>query len=171
MSILDHAPAFNLDDAAQFVQTLYGLKASAKSLPSERDQNFLMQAENGERFVLKIANATEVYAMLEAQNLVMGYVANHVSFCPQVLQTTNGEEISSTQSQDGKSHFVRLATYLPGTPLGNVKHHSDDLLYDLGDKIGQLTNVLRGFDHPALHRDFHCQRSGHCPQEREACPG
>jgi 4-aminobutyrate aminotransferase-like enzyme/Ser/Thr protein kinase RdoA (MazF antagonist) len=155
MSILDHAPAFSLDDAIHVAQRLYNLRASAKPLPSERDQNFLLHAENGERFVLKIANATEERAMLEAQNQVMGHVAEQISFCPRVLQSTTGEEISTVESQDGKMHFVRLVTYLPGSPLGSVKHHSEELLYNLGNKIGQLTAALGGFDHPALHRDFH----------------
>jgi 4-aminobutyrate aminotransferase-like enzyme/Ser/Thr protein kinase RdoA (MazF antagonist) len=155
MSILDRAPNFSCDNAVQLAQRLYNLRASAKSLPSERDQNFLLQAENGSLFVLKIANATDERAMLEAQNQVMGHVAEQISFCPRVLQNTNGEEMSIVESQDGKRHFVRLVTYLPGSPLGSVKRHSDELLYDLGNKVGQLTAALGGFEHPALHRDFH----------------
>lgn len=155
MSILDQTPAFNLDDAARLAQKHYHLCTTAKPLPSERDQNFLLQTEGGERFVLKIANGTEERSMLEAQNQVMGYLAKHVSFCPRVLRTPNGEEIATVNSPDDKTHFVRLVTYLPGIPLGNVRPHSDKLLYDLGYKIGQLTTALQGFDHPALHRDFH----------------
>ncbi|MBN1450448.1 MAG: aminotransferase class III-fold pyridoxal phosphate-dependent enzyme [Anaerolineales bacterium] len=155
MSILDHAPVFSLDDAVQITQRLYHLHVTAKFLSSERDQNFLLQTENGERFVLKIANATEERIMLEAQNEVMGHLAKHVEFCPKVVPTKNGEEITSVQSATGAAHFVRLVTHLPGTLLGNVKRHSDGLLYDLGFKIGQLTAALQDFDHPALHRDFH----------------
>ena len=155
MSILDHAPAFNLDDAVQLAQTFYNLSVSAKSLPSERDQNFLLQTKAGKRFVLKIANATEKRAMLEAQNQVIGYLAKHISFCPRIVQAANGEEITIVKSQDGNTHFIRLVTYLPGTPLGNVKRHSNELLYDLGYKVGQIAIALDGFDQPALHRDFH----------------
>jgi len=155
MSILDHAPAFSLDDATQLAQRLYHLRVTAKSLPSERDQNFLLQTENEERFVLKIANATEERAMLEAQNKVMRHLAKHIELCPKVVSTKNGDEIISIQSPVGAAHFVRLVTYLPGTPLGNVKRHSDELLHDVGFKIGQLTTALQAFDHPALHRDFH----------------
>lgn len=155
MSILDHAPSFSLDEAIQFAKQIFNLKCIARPLPSERDQNFLLQAESGERFVLKIANATEERAMLEAQNQVMEHVAKYVSFCPRILRTTNGEEITTVEAQDGKSHFIRLVTYLPGMPLGSVKRCSDELLHDLGCKIGLLTNALSDFDHPALHRDFH----------------
>jgi 4-aminobutyrate aminotransferase-like enzyme/Ser/Thr protein kinase RdoA (MazF antagonist) len=155
MSILDHTPSFNLEDAGQLAQNLYNLHATAKSMPSERDQNFLLETLNGERFVLKIANGIEERAMLEAQNQVMNHLAKSVSFCPRVLPTRDGEEIATVRSTDGEEHFIRLVTYLPGTPLGKVKYHSDELLYDLGFKIGQLATALQGFDHPALHRDFH----------------
>ncbi len=155
MSILKHTPTFNLEDAIQVSQTLYDLKASAELLPSERDQNFLLQLDNGECSILKIANATENRSILEAQNEVMAHLAQHISFCPRVRKTKDGDEIVSVNTKDGKTHFVRLVTYLLGKPLGYVKHHSDELLQDLGYKIGQLTNALENFDHPALHRDFH----------------
>ena len=155
MSLLDHAPAFPLEAAIQIVQRLYNLQVTAQSLPSERDQNFLLQTAGSECFVLKIANATEERALLEAQNQVMRHLAEHIAFCPRILRTANGEEIITVESPDGKTHFVRLVTYLPGMPLGNVEYHSDELFYDLGSKIGQLTNALEEFDHPALHRDFH----------------
>ncbi|MFL7869066.1 MAG: phosphotransferase, partial [Anaerolineales bacterium] len=155
MSILDHTPGFNNAEAAQLAKQSYNLDCSANPLPSERDQNFLLRTDKGERFVLKIANGAEEHAMLEAQNEAMGYVAKSVSFCPHLIPTTRGEGIATVQSRNGAKHFVRLVTYLPGMPLGNVKRHSGELLYDLGYKIGQLTNALQDFDQPALHRDFH----------------
>jgi len=155
MSILDHVPNFSLDEAIQFAEQFYNLTCTAKPLPSERDQNFLMQSDDGKSFVLKIANGVEERAMLEAQNEVMEHVAKQINFCPHVILTTNSEDIAITHTSGDVEHFVRLVTYLPGTPLGNIEYHSDGLLYDLGQKIGHLTNALQGFDHPALHRDFH----------------
>ena len=66
MSLLKHIARFNAEDAIRIAQELYGLCAVASALPSERDRNFLLQTESGERFVLKIANAMERRAMLEA---------------------------------------------------------------------------------------------------------
>jgi 4-aminobutyrate aminotransferase-like enzyme/Ser/Thr protein kinase RdoA (MazF antagonist) len=85
----------------------------------------------------------------------MEHLSKHIRFSPKVIPTQNGDDIESVRSSAGKEHFIRLMTYLPGIPLGDVKHHSDELLYDLGSKIGLLTKALEGFDHPALHRDFH----------------
>jgi 4-aminobutyrate aminotransferase-like enzyme/Ser/Thr protein kinase RdoA (MazF antagonist)/murein DD-endopeptidase MepM/ murein hydrolase activator NlpD len=155
MSILDYTPAFSLKDAIYFAQKFYTLQVQAQPLPSERDQNFLIQADNGDQFVLKIANATEEPAMLEAQNQVMRHLGNYIQFCPRVVPAASGEEIIAVKSENGEQHFLRLVTYLTGTPLGNVKWHSPELLQDLGFKMGQVTVALRNFDHPALHRDFH----------------
>jgi len=155
MFILDHAPNFSSDKAVQIANQFFNLDCAAKPLPSERDQNFMLQTKDGKQFVLKIANGMEERAMLEAQNAVMGHLARHIDFCPSVVATKSGEEIVIVSVADDKEHFIRLVTYLPGTPLGKVKHHSDELIHDLGQKIGQLTNALQGFDHPALHRDFH----------------
>jgi 4-aminobutyrate aminotransferase-like enzyme/Ser/Thr protein kinase RdoA (MazF antagonist) len=155
MSILDHTPAFSIADAVRFAQMFYTLEVQARPLPSERDQNFLLRADHGDRFVLKIANATEERALLEAQNQVMQHLEHNVRFCPRVIPAASGENIITVRSASGESHFLRLVTYLEGMPLGDVKRHSAELLRDLGFKVGQVSETLRSFDHPALHRDFH----------------
>ncbi len=135
---------------------LYGLAVSATALPSERDQNFLLQqTDTGERFVLKIANATEERPLLEAQNQAMRHVARHLQLCPRVVPTVAGKEIDAVSSPNGAQHLVRLVTYLPGIPLGSVRYHSPALLRDLGRNVGLLDAALQSFDHPAVHRNFH----------------
>ena len=155
MSILDHSPRFSVDDARRFTQELYGLSAIASPLPSERDQNFLLLTDYQERFVLKIANATEERRLLEAQNAAMAHLGRSLQFCPRAMPTTAGNEIGSVQSSDGRTHFVRLVSYLPGVPLGSTRYHSPALLRDLGRSLGLLDAALASFDHPAVHRDFH----------------
>jgi Ser/Thr protein kinase RdoA (MazF antagonist) len=114
-------------------------------LPSERDQNFLVIDDSGQRFVLKIANASESRVFLEAQNAVLNYLSERVRFCQRVVG-----DIGEFQG-----HFVRLVTYLPGVPLAEIKPHTPGLLQDFGQKLGQLSRALADFDHPAVHRDFH----------------
>ncbi len=155
MGLLEHAPQFSAADASRIAQELYGRRVSATLLPSERDQNFLFESETGEKFVLKIANALEDPALLEAQQQVMEQLSRHTSFCQRVLPTVGGERITAIQSPAGKTHLIRLLTYLPGVPLGDIKWHSPALLRDLGRCLGQVDRALGEFDHPTLHRDFH----------------
>jgi Ser/Thr protein kinase RdoA (MazF antagonist) len=150
MQLLSHTPAFDLESATRIAEKLFGLRVRARALPSERDQNFLLVDDAGERFVLKIANALESRELLEAQNAVLDRVGRRVSFCPRVVPNRDGELIG-----DAAGHYVRLVTYLPGVPLAQVTTHSSELLHDLGRKLGQLDHSLAGFDHPAVHRDFH----------------
>jgi 4-aminobutyrate aminotransferase-like enzyme/Ser/Thr protein kinase RdoA (MazF antagonist) len=151
MSLLRQAPRFDTAAAARLARELYGLDATAAPLPSERDQNFhLTTRPGGEQFVLKIANAAEDRATLEAQDALMTHVAP-LNLCPRVVAAASGETI--TREPDG--HCIRLLTWLPGVQLAAIPDPPGTLFEDLGHRLAQLDRALAGFDHPALHRDFH----------------
>ena len=172
MVLLQQTPRLTAAEASEIALDLYGLDAVASPLPSERDQNFLLETaltsrgqsrgeddaggaavgEFRERFVLKIANATEDRAVLEAQNAAMAHLAQHTAICPRVVPTRAGETIAA--SSDGR-HLLRLVTWLPGVTLASVARHSTGLLEDLGRRLAELDRTLATFDHPAIHRDFH----------------
>ena len=145
--LLKHVPDFNVASAEAIAEELFGIRGRAQSLPSERDQNFLVTDSAGEKFVLKIANGLESRAFLEAQNAALKQVARHVSFC----QSPVTPEIVNIEDR----HFARLVRYLPGVPLAKVQPQPSELLRDLGRKLGQLDHALSDFEHPAVHRDFH----------------
>lgn len=149
-----HFPEFTEQDAVRFAHEHYGLQASARPLPSERDQNFHLATEDGKEFVLKIANATEERAVLDLQNQVMEHLALREPGLEvsRLCRTTSGKSIADISSGDGKPHFLRLLTYIPGKLLANVRPHSDSLLRSLGHVLATLNHALQGFDHPAAHR-------------------
>src|SRR5687767_7384660 len=105
MSLLQRAPRVSLAEAVREARELYGVNAEARPLPSERDQNFLLESERG-RCVLKYANGAEPRAILEAQNAAMAHLADRVTFCPRVLASLSGDLIAQSSS----GHFVRLVT-------------------------------------------------------------
>ncbi len=152
MSVLQHAPAFDPATAERLARELYGLHAAASVLPGERDQNFLLTPAGaaGERFVLKIANAAEERMALDAQNALLTRVAT-LGVSPRIVLTPAGESIARGPG----GHLVRVLTWVPGVPLATIGQAPDDVLLDLGRALGALHQVLDGFDHPGLHRDFH----------------
>ena len=160
MSFLAQAPRLSTADAVRLAQELYGLDAVAAPLPSERDQNFLLTSVGDlgtgdvgtARYVLKIANATEDRAMLEAQNAAMAHVARAVALCPHALPTRAGELIGVVP---GGVHFVRLVTHLEGIPFAEAGARTPALFESLGKAVGRLDRALDVFDHPAIHREFH----------------
>lgn len=153
--MLQSAPALTAADAERLARDYYGVFGAPQPLPSERDQNFLIEAGT-DRVVLKIANRAEQRATLEAQNAVLAHLERHVGFCPRVVQSLTAEQICEAPS----GHFVRMVTWLPGIPLGTLEHHPPVLLTDLGRCLGLLDKALAAFDHPALHRAFHWDLAG-----------
>ena len=153
--MLDHAPRFDPASAVRLARDLFGLDATARTLTSERDQNFLLETTTGERRVLKIANAIEEPAMLEAQQRAMGHLASSFPFAPRVVATHSGAAVADVVAPDGRHHLAWAITHLPGVPLAAVHHRSPALFQDLGVRIGQLSRTLADFDHPAIHREFY----------------
>lgn len=155
MFLIQHAPRFTVEFARNFVKENYDIDGNASSLPSERDQNFLIENADGERFVLKIANSLEDLGMLEAQQMAMMHIASQIPICQHVIADRKGKTISAIEVESGTKHFIWLVTYLKGSPLGQIRRRSFALLKDLGRSIGSVDRALATFDHPAVHRDFH----------------
>jgi len=153
----EHRPGFTGSEAEAFARELFGVSGSAAPLPSERDQNFFLVTESGDRYVLKIANGTEEEAVLQLQNRVMQHLcalSQGTPPCPRVRQDRSGNTIAPVAGKSGTKHLVRLLTYLPGRLMADL-HHGPDLLRSLGGFMGRLDTLLADFTHPAARREFH----------------
>ena len=150
------APRILCDEAQQIARQLYDLKVSASPLPSERDQNFLLQTERDERFVLKIANAAEAHDFLDLQNQLIRFLsARKVKLeFPQIVSSTSGQDISTIKTDSGE-HFVRLLTWLEGIPFAEIQSREWKLLSSLGTALAEMDAALARFSHPAAHRSFY----------------
>ncbi|MFI5246887.1 MAG: phosphotransferase, partial [Gemmatimonadales bacterium] len=110
----------------------------------------------GGSFVLKIANALEEPAFLDAQRQAMAVAADRTSLCPRVIPlAAGGGWAGEVKGPSGALHAVRLVSFIPGTPAGDVPRHSSEYRRDLGRCVGAIDRALEGFDHPAAHREFH----------------
>src|SRR6476661_4876735 len=105
-AMLDHCPCFDLETAERLARDSFGVSGRATELTSERDQNFCIESSNGARIVLKIANAREDRAMLEAQQRAMMHVAQRVAFTPRVLRTASGDTLVCVAGRDGREHLA-----------------------------------------------------------------
>ncbi len=155
MSMITQSPNLSCDQACKIAHDWYGLMVTAEALPSERDQNFKLCAEDGRAFVLKIANGEEDRSFLAAQNQVMARLQErHVTYCPELIQTRSGADFSDVDV-NGSTYAGRLITWLPGEVLACCKRQGPKLLRHLGVCVGEVDCALKGFDHAALHRgDF-----------------
>jgi len=151
--LLDQSPRFTLSDAERLARDHFGVAGRASALTSERDQNFLIEPDAGDGIVLKIANAAENPAMLDAQRAVIDHLGRVSSLTPRLVGLHPDEP--TLVMRDGKTHAVWAISVLPGKPLASVTHRSPALYEDLGRQVAALTEALSTFDHDAIHRDFY----------------
>ncbi len=149
-------PQFSEMEATEIAQSLYRVSGVLKELPSERDQNFYIQDGTGREYVLKIASTLESEATLEMQNKAMEYVAarTDVALTQRVCLNSQNKEMAVVLDSSGQPHWIRMLTYLPGTPFALFRPHSVFLLRNLGKALGLVGRALEGFDHPASRRDL-----------------
>ena len=153
-TLLQNAPSLSVAEAERVARERYGRSGPARALTSERDQNFFIEdAEHG-AIVLKVANALEERALLEAQQMAMGRLAQRGVPVPRVVASATGEPLIETTAADGVQHFTWAVSPLPGVLLADVGFRSPELVEQLGIAVGRLTSALHGFTHPALDRPF-----------------
>ncbi len=149
-------PSFAPADAARIARDRFGIEGSASELPSERDQNFLIQGTGGRRRVLKIATTTEDRGVLDLQNQALLYLADRepTLTLPRLVATTDHMYGCVEADRADRDHLVRMLTWVPGRVLADVRPHTPELLEGLGAFLGRLDRALESFTHPAADRSL-----------------
>jgi Ser/Thr protein kinase RdoA (MazF antagonist) len=147
-------PAFSEEDARRLARRHYDLDVSVRALPGYSDQNFRLRTEQGDTFVLKIANAAEDLAALAFQQAALAHLAAcRLPFrTPRVRPTRTGALLTTATGISGLRHPVWMVTFLPGRTFAETAPHPPALLRSLGRAFGLLDAALEPFTHPAMHR-------------------
>ncbi len=147
-------PAFSEEDARRLARRHYGLDVSVRALPSYSDRNFRLRTEEGNEYVLKIANAAEDPAALAFRHAALAHLAaRRLPFrTPRVHPTRTGALLATAAGASGRRHLVWMVPFLPGRPLAGAAPHPPALLRSLGRAFGLLDEALEPFTHPAMHR-------------------
>ncbi len=157
MTDISHpAPDFSPQEAEVLAQVHFGVTAIASALDSERDRNFRLKTGNGSGdWILKIVNASEPRVESEFQTALLQHLAmaDPTLAVPRLKASLSGDVLASAEKEAGQPHALRVASWLPGTPLAEVKRTSR-LMHNLGGTLGQLDRALQGFIHPGALRDF-----------------
>ena len=153
-------PRFSAGQAAEIAAACFGLRGTASGLDSERDQNFLITDDGGERAVLKISNASEPVGVVEME-IAAALHAKRTDpelpiALPRRLPGASGSEPAAhratTEGAGGASHHVRVYDFMPGDADVDPLSLGGDELWDFGRVLARLGRALRGFFHPAAGR-------------------
>lgn len=151
------AAPIKTEEAEALVFDVYGVKATARSLPGEYDDNFHLRAAFGNEFVLKIMHPSRERDLIDLQCQALSWLKSHeVPDLPTVHGTTpdRRELFRKLRLSDGVERFVWLLDYVPGRVLAHVKPHSPELLRTIGQFLGNMDVALAGFRHPAAQRNL-----------------
>ncbi len=148
-------PPFSVADANRLMAP-WGMSGEAEELPGERDRNFRITAGDGRHFVLKVSNAFESLATLDLQNSALLHCATHAAGIelPELVASSDGSYVVRMPDATGREYFVRLLTWVDGTPLALARPHTDGLLVSLGRALGAMDAALGSFDHLEANRVF-----------------
>ncbi|MEX0308104.1 MAG: aminotransferase class III-fold pyridoxal phosphate-dependent enzyme [Ruegeria sp.] len=135
----------------------WGLDARLTRLDGEYDLNFLVQATNGQDYVLKVMRAGCDAELVDLQIKALdhlGTAAPGLPF-PAVLPDLNGTPLPEIADAQGQSRLVWLLERLPGECYARSAPKTEDLILKLGRVLGATDRALEGFKHEGLHRsDF-----------------
>ncbi len=150
-SLSAHNPQFSEADFTTFAQTYYGLSGVVTPLYSERDQNMRLREASGATWVLKIANAFEDPAQIDAQIGALRHVeaVDPDLPVPHIRPTLEGTSSVIVTAADGREHRFYVVSYLEGDIAGAREISASDYRR-IGASIARLGKALRGFVHPAL---------------------
>ncbi len=146
-------PRFSLAQAAEIAAELFGIRGTATSLVSERDQNVRIAADDGHGWVLKISNPGEREGVVEMETGVVRHVAAVDPTLPVAVprETRDGAPWGTVDGPDGGRHFVRLLPLMPGAN-GTATELSRERIRDFATVSARLGRATRGFFHPAAGR-------------------
>jgi len=147
---------FTESEAARLAHEIFGLEASARSLPGEYDDNFHLTATNARAYVLKVMHAGRERSFIDMQCRALQHLARRAPHLavPRVCPTRSGKAFQNVAVADGSERFVWLLTFLPGTVLAEVRPHEPELLESLGRLLGEMDAALEDFSHPSVQREL-----------------
>jgi hypothetical protein len=127
----------------------WGLEASARVLPGERDRNFQLRAADGRQFVLKFANPAEDAGFRGMQIAALAHIgaADPGLAIPRLVALPKGGHETGVDV-GGQVLQARMLSWVEGQPIGEARP-GVALWRAYGAVVARLQGALAGFDHPA----------------------
>jgi len=146
-------PEFSTREAQAIARTSFDVEGTASPLPSYIDRNFRIDGRDGQRWVLKIANAQTDPSEIEFECVAMDALATAgLTIQTPVVRRVQGQALRPAVTTAGAEHTARIVTYLEGTLLADAGRPTDALLADLGASLARVDRALADVSHPAQHR-------------------
>jgi 4-aminobutyrate aminotransferase-like enzyme/Ser/Thr protein kinase RdoA (MazF antagonist) len=151
-------PRFDDRDVSGFARTSFCFEGQVeRRFSSERDQNFLVRAPDGEGRILKISNAGERADVLDMEVAAALHALRADPSLPIAAPLPADPEVGGyvatvRDERRGASHMVRMSELMPGRGSTDGIDLDHQALWAYGETLARLGRALRGFFHPAADR-------------------
>ncbi|HLO82695.1 MAG TPA: aminotransferase class III-fold pyridoxal phosphate-dependent enzyme [Chitinophagaceae bacterium] len=146
---------FTEEHIAALVEEYYGRQVVARALTGEYDFNFMLQGDDGKRYILKISDDKQGYFFIDAQVQILNHLVKKdiAPFFNHHIKSLDGKDLIVLEAAE-KKYYMRLLNFLEGDFWMNLAHRSDALHIDFGQFLGKMDRALQDFSHPAMHRHY-----------------
>ena len=150
---LTPSPPVTAPEAAEAVQTCFGLSGQLARLPGEADDNFLLRANGEKRYVVKIAHEQADPRVVGVQVRVLRHIESVAAALPvpRVVPAADGRPWAVVADGPLRGRVVHVVSYLDGHLLKSVPT-DQTLRRTLGGTLARLGRALREFDDPLVRR-------------------
>jgi len=147
-------PNFDATSAEKIATDEFGKSGTATELGGERDQNFKIDTEAGDAFLLKISSPADDESVLDLQTQAIQHIATTAPDLPvmEIVPNIDGDPWSSV-TKSGKTYPVRMFTYCSGRIASPDELDMSDL-FAYGATVARLGEALQGFFHPNAQYDI-----------------
>ena len=145
-----------INEVEKIVKKEYGISGSASKLQGEIDINYKISTKNSQDYILKISRPNSTSDYLDFQIKILRFINSKKKNLPvsKIVLNKKGKDITEIQDNHGDKRILRLLKWIPGRLWSSVNPQLDYLRYSLGEKSGNITKLLKGFDHKIAHRKF-----------------
>lgn len=153
IKFLDRNPPLHAhEEVREVAARRYGLEGNFQSLHSERDQNFLVETNDGAKYVFKIANKDEATEVADFQIGALQHIARQDPSLPvpRIILDIDGQPFCKVRFTDDNKHIVYALSYLEGIPLSRLECSIDSATRRrFGALMAKVDIALRAYFHPA----------------------
>ncbi|WP_300070392.1 aminotransferase class III-fold pyridoxal phosphate-dependent enzyme [uncultured Ruegeria sp.] len=139
---------------AHALRAHWGLEVKLSRLDGEYDLNFLVQAKNGQDYVLKVMRAGCARELVDLQIKALEHIATEAPGLPfpKVLPDLKGALLVDIQDETGEQRLAWLLERLPGQCYAKAAPKSEELILKLGRVLGATDRAFEQFEHDSLNR-------------------
>lgn len=136
------SPYISMSDAEaiELVSIRFGQNGRVTRFATEKDDTFRVDADNGQRFILKVANPSEDVSEIDFQVGLLRHIAafDQSIPVPRVISDVDGNAYTTIQDDAGQQRQVRMMSYIDGTPLDSTSASATER-----ERVGEMLGALR----------------------------